>query len=71
MVSRLMKTSSVCFASMFIHVKLINYNNNTKEMPYDYAMFCTLGSVEVKIAIVSGEQQSESVYYTVKLSRTN
>ncbi|CEF79715.1 hypothetical protein SNK03_007548 [Fusarium graminearum] len=43
----------VCFASMFVLVELVNYDNNTTQMPYDYAMFCILGSVEVNIAIVS------------------
>jgi hypothetical protein len=41
---------------MFVLVELVNYDNNTTQMPYDYAMFCILGSVEVNIAIVSGEQ---------------
>ncbi|WZH47754.1 uncharacterized protein QYS62_008913 [Fusarium acuminatum] len=45
--------SIVCFASMFVLVVLVNYDNNTTQMPYEYAMFCILGSVEVNIAIVS------------------
>ncbi|KAH7207821.1 uncharacterized protein BKA55DRAFT_657506 [Fusarium redolens] len=43
----------VCFASMFVLVELVNYPDNTTQMPHDYAMFCILGSVEVNIAIVS------------------
>ncbi|KAJ4029935.1 hypothetical protein NW761_011695 [Fusarium oxysporum] len=43
----------VCFASMFVLIVLVNYPDNTTQMPHDYAMFCILGSVEVNIAIVS------------------
>ncbi|KAG5789542.1 hypothetical protein H9Q69_011403 [Fusarium xylarioides] len=44
----------VCIASMFVLIVLVNYPDNTTQMPHDYAMFCILGSVEVNIAIVSG-----------------
>ncbi|KAF4965420.1 hypothetical protein FSARC_6771 [Fusarium sarcochroum] len=43
----------VCLASMFVLVELVHYDPKTTQMPYDYAMFCILGSVEVNIAIVS------------------
>ncbi|KAH7114538.1 hypothetical protein B0J13DRAFT_239587 [Dactylonectria estremocensis] len=43
----------VCLASAFVLVELVNYNNDTTQMPYDYAMYCILGAVEVNIAIVS------------------
>ncbi|KAF5025375.1 hypothetical protein F66182_2540 [Fusarium sp. NRRL 66182] len=43
----------VCVASMFVLVELVTYPNDTTQMPYEYAMFCILGSVEVNIAIVS------------------
>ncbi|KAH6881181.1 hypothetical protein B0T10DRAFT_411329 [Thelonectria olida] len=43
----------VCLASAFVLVELVNYDNNTTQMPYDYAMYCILGAVEVNIAIVS------------------
>ncbi|VUC23772.1 unnamed protein product [Clonostachys rosea] len=43
----------VCVASAFVLVELVNYNNDTTQMPYDYAMYCILGAVEVNIAIVS------------------
>ncbi|KAM0545006.1 hypothetical protein ACHAPJ_011516 [Fusarium lateritium] len=38
---------------MFVLVEVVNYDQHTTQMPYDYAMFCILGSVEVNIAIVS------------------
>ncbi|EMT62844.1 hypothetical protein NOF04DRAFT_9518 [Fusarium oxysporum II5] len=43
----------VCIASMFVLIVLINWPEDTGQMPHDYAMFCILGSVEVNIAIVS------------------
>ncbi|KAM5366846.1 hypothetical protein ACJZ2D_010298 [Fusarium nematophilum] len=43
----------VCLASAFVLVELVNYNNDTRQMPYDYAMYCILGAVEVNVAIVS------------------
>ena len=44
---------------MFVLVELVNYDNNTTQMPYDDAMFCILGSVEVNIAIVSGKPRHQ------------
>ncbi|KAH7112242.1 hypothetical protein B0J13DRAFT_631596 [Dactylonectria estremocensis] len=35
----------VCLASAFVLVELVNYNNDTTQMPYDYAII--LGAVEV------------------------
>lgn len=45
---------------MFVLIVLVNYPDNTTQMPHDYAMFCILGSVEVNIAIVSGQYMSLS-----------
>lgn len=39
---------------------LAEYNNNTTQMPYDYALYCILGAVEVNIAIVSGKKYQAS-----------
>lgn len=46
---------SVCIASAFVLGELVKTPEDLKQYPYDYAMFCVWGSVEVNIAIVSGE----------------
>lgn len=50
--------NSVCVASCIVLVILIQWPATTTQLPYDYAMFCVWGAVEVNIAIVSGKKHS-------------
>ncbi|KAJ8114869.1 hypothetical protein OPT61_g3353 [Boeremia exigua] len=44
----------VCVASCIVLVILVQFPDDTTQLPYEYATFCIWGVVEVNIAIVSG-----------------
>ncbi|KPM37680.1 hypothetical protein AK830_g8894 [Neonectria ditissima] len=46
----------VCIASIFAIVEALRYNPKSTQMPHDYGMYCIWGTVEINIAIVSGNQ---------------
>ncbi|KAH7345971.1 hypothetical protein BKA66DRAFT_433677 [Pyrenochaeta sp. MPI-SDFR-AT-0127] len=52
----------VCVASCIVLVILVQFPSNTSQLPYDYAMFCVWGAVEVNIAIVSGTKHTSQIY---------
>ncbi|KAM5342197.1 hypothetical protein ACJ41O_015228 [Fusarium nematophilum] len=52
----------VCLASIFALVEAIRYNPKSTQIPYDYALYCIWGSVEINIAVVSGKQPGSSTF---------
>lgn len=49
------RNHSVCIASCIVLVILVHFPDDVSQLPYNYAMFCVWGAVEVNIAIVSGK----------------
>ena len=64
------RVNSVCVASCIVLVILVRFPTDSQQLPYDYAMFCIWGAVEVNIAVVSGRLTGSSGHLRNKYSLT-